>query len=262
MADLHHRHADARQRQQIALRFLEHRQRQHGGTGGKVVDAMRGGKSWIHVPSVPRSTFPVPRSGRTSSGTGNVERGTTFSRLNQMHQQSVPEFRLEPGGFRRHDAARVGDGHQVVDARPETSRTPRRPCRSLTSRSSSAGPRMPPTKSMRLSVRGSPTPRSGARTRRCSTSTSSASSGAAAPAPASAARRRTTGRRDTSTPRPCGRRGRARRHRTPRAFSAARNASGVWPPRSLTTRLYGKDLHLAIRKRHGDEPVRARGPAR
>ena len=44
-----------------------------------------------------------------------------------------------------------------------------------TSRSSSACPRIPPTKSMRLSVRGSPTPRCGPSTVRCNTSTSSAS---------------------------------------------------------------------------------------
>ena len=39
MADLHHRHADAGQRDQIALRLLEHRQRQDGGTGGEVENA-------------------------------------------------------------------------------------------------------------------------------------------------------------------------------------------------------------------------------
>ena len=45
MADLEHRHADAGQRQQVLLDLLEHGDRQHGRTGGKVVNASgsRGG---------------------------------------------------------------------------------------------------------------------------------------------------------------------------------------------------------------------------
>ena len=33
-----------------------------------------------------------------------------------MHQHSVAQLWLEPGGLRRHDAAGVGNRHQVVDA--------------------------------------------------------------------------------------------------------------------------------------------------
>ena len=40
MADLHDRHADAGQREQIALRLFEHGQGQDGGTGGEVEDAV------------------------------------------------------------------------------------------------------------------------------------------------------------------------------------------------------------------------------
>ena len=39
MADLQDRHADARERQQIALRLLEHLDRQHRRTGGEIEDA-------------------------------------------------------------------------------------------------------------------------------------------------------------------------------------------------------------------------------
>ena len=45
VADLHDRHADVGQRDQIALRLLEHRKRQDGGAGGEVVDTGRG---WWH----------------------------------------------------------------------------------------------------------------------------------------------------------------------------------------------------------------------
>ena len=40
MADLEHRHADAGERQQVALRFLECGERQHGRAGREVVDAV------------------------------------------------------------------------------------------------------------------------------------------------------------------------------------------------------------------------------
>src|SRR5438034_9210753 len=43
MADLENRHADARQRDQIALDLLEHRNRQDRWTRGEVVNAMNGG---------------------------------------------------------------------------------------------------------------------------------------------------------------------------------------------------------------------------
>ena len=43
MADLENRHTDAGQRDQIALNLLEHRQRQHRGARGEVVNAMNGG---------------------------------------------------------------------------------------------------------------------------------------------------------------------------------------------------------------------------
>ena len=42
MADLQHRHADARKGHQVALRLLENRDRQNGGAGGKVMNAMNG----------------------------------------------------------------------------------------------------------------------------------------------------------------------------------------------------------------------------
>src|SRR5687767_1169495 len=35
--------------------------------------------------------------------------------LNHVRQQTVSELRFEPRRFRRHDAAGVGDAHQVVD---------------------------------------------------------------------------------------------------------------------------------------------------
>jgi hypothetical protein len=40
MADLHHGHADAREIQHLALRLLQHRQRQHGGAGAEVKDSL------------------------------------------------------------------------------------------------------------------------------------------------------------------------------------------------------------------------------
>src|ERR1019366_8497884 len=43
MTDLENRHADPRQRDEIALDFLEHRHGQHGRPGGEVVNAMDSG---------------------------------------------------------------------------------------------------------------------------------------------------------------------------------------------------------------------------
>ena len=42
MADFEDRHPDAGQRDEIALNLFQHRQRQHGRTGGEVEDAMDG----------------------------------------------------------------------------------------------------------------------------------------------------------------------------------------------------------------------------
>ena len=96
------------------------------------------------------------------------------SQLSQLvHEQPAPQLGLEPGALGRHDLAGVGHRHELVERRRDRARTrsPSRPSR--TRRSSSAVPRMPPTKSIRLSVRGSPMPRIGASTRSCSRETSS-----------------------------------------------------------------------------------------
>ena len=47
-----------------------------------------------------------------------------------MNQQPVAQLGLEPGGLRRHDAAGVGDRHQVVDRDREHRERDRRRCRS------------------------------------------------------------------------------------------------------------------------------------
>ena len=41
MADLEDRHADAGQRHQVALRLLEHLERQHGRPSGKIENSVR-----------------------------------------------------------------------------------------------------------------------------------------------------------------------------------------------------------------------------
>ena len=40
-------------------------------------------------------------------------------RSNHMAKHGIAELRLEPGAFRRHDSARIGDAHQILDARRE-----------------------------------------------------------------------------------------------------------------------------------------------
>ena len=47
MADLEDRHADAGQRDEIALNLFEDRHRQDGRTGGEVVDALNGRHSYL-----------------------------------------------------------------------------------------------------------------------------------------------------------------------------------------------------------------------
>ena len=39
MADFHHRHANARKTQHVALRFLQHGNRKNGGAGAEIVNS-------------------------------------------------------------------------------------------------------------------------------------------------------------------------------------------------------------------------------
>ena len=80
--------------EQIALDLFEDRHRQHRRSGGEVVDAMS--------------------SRRRFSWHRDVVKKDADS--NQMDQQTVAELRLEPRRLGRHDRARVGDGHEIVDA--------------------------------------------------------------------------------------------------------------------------------------------------
>src|SRR6476619_2529628 len=48
----------------------------------------------------------------------NLSAMTIFTRARpsyEMHEKAVAKLGLEPGGLGRHDAAAVGDGHQIVD---------------------------------------------------------------------------------------------------------------------------------------------------
>ena len=56
VADLENRHADARQRHQLALSLLEHRHRQHGGAGGEIENAFRFHESTTHREVLARTT--------------------------------------------------------------------------------------------------------------------------------------------------------------------------------------------------------------
>ena len=118
---------------------------------------------------------------------------------------------------------------------------------------------MPPTKSIRLSVRRSPTFSSGSSTARCSTSTSSARR-AASRRPAPAAQACASGPPGTSTPaRATVRRGRSGAGpRCSRARVAARSDSGVSPAEIPDDAVVRQDADLIVGKRHGDE--RARRP--
>ena len=49
-------------------------------------------------------------------------------RLNQMHQQPIPQLGLEPGRLRWHDPAGIGDRHRDRRSSRDTSRTRLRPC--------------------------------------------------------------------------------------------------------------------------------------
>ena len=90
-----------------------------------------------------------------------------------VHEQPASQLRLEPRALRRHDLPRIRHRQQLLHRR-RVQRDRRAPSRPLvTRRSSSAVPRMPPTKSIRLSVRGSAMPRIGPSTRSCSSDTSS-----------------------------------------------------------------------------------------
>src|SRR3989304_8634511 len=59
-----------------------------------------------------------PRSFRPSRPeVSNLSATSTFmgAPSNQVDEQAVPQLRLEPGGLGRHDAAGIGNGHQVGD---------------------------------------------------------------------------------------------------------------------------------------------------
>ena len=157
-----------------------------------------------------------------------------------VNQQSVPQLRLEPGGLGRHDAARRRQSPSGRRPRPDTARRRRPPGRRSTARSSSPVPRMPPTKSIRVSVRGSAISSSGSSRRPAGTLTSSAPVGdrrrrrrvehERVPAAAEVHRHVALAHRG-GRPVLHGRSAPARRRGT-------RPASG--PPRSWTRRLYGR----------------------
>ena len=126
------------------------------------------------------------------------------------------------------------------------------------------GPRMPPTNSMRLSVRGSPIPSSGARTWSWSSETSSRS---AAGGVVRGRRRGAACATAVEIHRDLARARRARRARgRPRRAPArpSRNAAGDCPARSLTTRWYGSTCiwscgkATARKKSASDRPARVR----
>ena len=91
---------------------------------------------------------------------------------NHVTKHGVPQFRFEPGAFRRHHAARVGNAPSSPPCSSETCENAQAYSPLLTSFSSSAVPRMPPTKFIRLLVRGSSMPKIGARMLFCSSVTS------------------------------------------------------------------------------------------
>ena len=173
----------------------------------------------------------------------------------QMNEQPVAELRLEPGRLGRHDAAGVGDRHQVVDGhrvqrerdrRLAASRPPARapPCRGRRRRSRSA---------CRCARRRSAAP---ARARRsCRRATSR-------PRRARAVLRRPRPQIDACTSWP------SRYIETsplPRGVGAAvgdrhalraapsRNCAGVAPAEILDGAVVGQDLHLVVGERDGDE---------
>ena len=174
--------------------------------------------------------------------------------LNQMRQQAVAQFGFEPGGLRRHDAAGVGDRHQVGQRDREAARTRRRTGANRRAVRAPATPRMPPTNSIRLSVRTSAMPRSGARMRSCSTLTSSVSAGGAArrvelqavPAAVEIHRRLALARR---------RRRSAHRTTCATVLICSQERRRRLPFRSRTTRLYGKDLHLVVGERDREHVI-------
>ena len=81
-------------RNQITLDLLEHWHGQHCRSRGEVVDAVS--------------------SRRRFSWHRDVVKKDAES--NQMYQKTVAELRLEPRRLGRHDRARVGSGHEIVEA--------------------------------------------------------------------------------------------------------------------------------------------------
>ena len=154
----------------------------------------------------------------------------------QMDQQSVAQLRLEPRRLRRHDAAGVGNRHQIVDRHRVHREGDGRRAGVDGAASRPSTPRAPPTKSMRLSLRMSPMP-SIARARcRWRSATSRALRASRPPGSHAGDQSRTIGRRGTSRPRPGAGRRRALGDpelRTQRPRNCSRRA----PPRSLTIRL-------------------------
>ena len=156
-------------------------------------------------------------------------------------QQPVPQLRLEPRRLRRHDAAGVGDGHQVVDGDREHRERDRGACRSR------RPARAPACRGRRRRSRcacrcGCRRCRAAARARDAAAARRRARWRASRPAARAATDRcayHRPARYIATSPL------RARRRRPVGdtancSRSAARNSSGVRPARSFTMRLYGR----------------------
>jgi hypothetical protein len=98
--------------------------------------------------------------------------GRPMLQSRKVHEEPVAQFGFEPGGLRWHDLAGVGDGHEFTDrcGVHAEGHLPFRPNRRVVR--VPPRPRMPPTKSIRPSVRGSVIPRMGERMWFCMMATS------------------------------------------------------------------------------------------
>src|SRR6266403_4535914 len=83
MANLHHRHAQAWQAQQISLSFLQHRKRQDGGPGAEVINAFvhcDSSSVGNYSPYLGRSALPATL---ITTERGRKRSASTMSRLVQ-----------------------------------------------------------------------------------------------------------------------------------------------------------------------------------
>ena len=163
------------------------------------------------------------------SGIGEVEgAGEEALGSEPVDEQAAAELGLEPRRLRRHELPGVGDGEELLRAASPNIEMASCALPLSTSRSSSFVPRMPPTKPMFASVRGSVMPRRGSS--RCSPRRATSSVSATVS-------RSVSGRARPYQPL---RRGRARRGRarpaSPGRPRGGRSARGAWRERRMARR--------------------------